>query len=409
MNVDWASRFFVKVCLCIVCFIGGSADLAWSQDKASLQRKRDAIQSRIATAEKLLNQTASNKQDALLQLQLINERMYLREQLIRHHETEIQLLEQSIYSTDSEIRSMEGHIAALKDEYARMIQAAYKQSLNQNTWMYLFAAEDFAQAVIRFQLLQSYSTIRKEHVEQIEQSQIELTGNRQSLELKRKELESILNEVRAERDLLLDDQKSRGALIETLKGEESRLKSEVAKAEEEKKRLNEAIRKIIEEELRAERESSKGEYALTPEGRIVSEAFEKNKSSLPWPVVRGIVTSGFGRQAHPTLPGITIDNNGIDISTEPGSAVLSIFKGTVSSVFSIPGAGQTVILSHGAFRSVYSNLENATISKGDLIEAGEIIGNVRIEKNRSTLHFEVWSVQGNTQAPQNPTQWLIRK
>lgn len=392
-----------------MCFIGGSADLAWSQDKASLQRKRDAIQSRIATAEKLLNQTASNKQDALLQLQLINERMYLREQLIRHHETEIQLLEQSIYSTDSEIRSMEGHIAALKDEYARMIQAAYKQSLNQNTWMYLFAAEDFAQAVIRFQLLQSYSTIRKEHVEQIEQSQIELTGNRQSLELKRKELESILNEVRAERDLLLDDQKSRGALIETLKGEESRLKSEVAKAEEEKKRLNEAIRKIIEEELRAERESSKGEYALTPEGRIVSEAFEKNKSSLPWPVVRGIVTSGFGRQAHPTLPGITIDNNGIDISTEPGSAVLSIFKGTVSSVFSIPGAGQTVILSHGAFRSVYSNLENATISKGDLIEAGEIIGNVRIEKNRSTLHFEVWSVQGNTQAPQNPTQWLIRK
>jgi len=389
--------------------MGGSAELAWSQDKASLQRKRDAIQSRIATAEKLLSQTASNKQDALLQLQLINERMYLREQLIRHHETEIQLLEQSIYSADSEIRSMEGHIAALKDEYARMIQAAYKQSLNQNTWMYLFAAEDFSQAVIRFQLLQSYSTIRKEHVAQIEQSQVELAGNRQSLELKRKELESMLNEVRAERDLLMDDQKSRGVLIETLKGEESRLKSEVAKAEEEKKRLNEAIRKIIEEELRAERESSKGEYALTPEGRIVSEAFEKNKSTLPWPVVRGIVTSGFGRQAHPTLPGITIDNNGIDISTEPGSAVLSIFKGTVSSVFAIPGAGQTVILSHGAFRSVYSNLESASIAKGDIIEAGEIIGTVRVEDNRSTLHFEVWSVQGNTQAPQNPTHWLIRK
>lgn len=381
---------------------------AGAQNKADLQRERDAIQAKIATTEKLLNQTASNKQDALVQLRLVNERMRLREQLIRNHQSDIRAIERSMNNADSEIRSLEGHIAAMKDEYARMIQAAYKHALGQNPWMYVFAAEDFTQAVIRFQMLQSYSTLRKEQVEQIQQSQLELAENRKSLEDKRAELEAALADVRQERNRLDSDRAQRQALVESLKGEESRLRAEVQKAQAEKQRLNDAIRRIIEAELKAERESTAGEFALTPEGKIVSAAFERNRATLPWPVVRGVLTGKFGRQNHPTLPGITIDNNGIDISTEAGSSVLAVFGGTVSSTFEIPGAGWTVILSHGAFRTVYSNLESASIQKGMPVEAGEKIGRVRTNNGQSILHFEVWRVQGNNQTPQDPAQWLVR-
>ena len=384
------------------------AATAGAQNKADLQRERDAIQAKIATTEKLLNQTASNKQDALGQLRLVNERMRLREQLIRNHQSDIRAIERSMNNADSEIRSLEGHIAAMKDEYARMIQAAYKHALGQNPWMYVFAAEDFTQAVIRFQMLQSYSTLRKEQVEQIQQSQLELAENRKSLEDKRAELEAALADVRQERNRLDSDRAQRQALVESLKGEESRLRAEVQKAQAEKQRLNDAIRRIIEAELKAERESTAGEFALTPEGKIVSAAFERNRSTLPWPVVRGVLTGKFGRQNHPTLPGITIDNNGIDISTEAGSSVLAVFGGTVSSTFEIPGAGWTVILSHGAFRTVYSNLESASIQKGMPVEAGEKIGRVRTNNGQSILHFEVWRVQGNNQTPQDPAQWLVR-
>jgi septal ring factor EnvC (AmiA/AmiB activator) len=384
------------------------AGTAWGQNKASLQRERDAIEAKIATTEKLLNQTASSKQDAVAQLRLINERMNLREQLIRHHESEIRSLQRSMSNTDSEIRSLEGHIAALKDEYGRMIQAAFKQSLSQNPWMYLFAAEDFTQAVIRFQLLQSYSTLRKEHVEQIESSQVVLAENRQSMESKRAEREDVLAVVRQERNRLIGDQKKRKELVASLKGEESKLRAEVQRAQEEKKRLNAAIREIIEAELAAERASSAGEFALTPEGKIVSAAFESNRSSLPWPVMRGVMTGKFGRQPHPSLPGITIDNNGIDISTETGSSVLAVFGGTVSSVFDIPGAGQTIILSHGAFRTVYSNLDSASIRKGDQIEAREKIGMIRTQNGQSILHFEVWRVESKSHTPQDPARWLVR-
>ena len=390
----------------MACLVLSSALCA--QNKAALQAQRDAIEKKLATTERLLREAASNKNDAMVSLRLIDERMALREQLIRHHRAEIRSIERSMTSTDSEIRTLEGHIAALKDEYARMIQAAHKQSLSQNPWLYLFSAADFTQASIRFRMLQSYSSLRKEHVTQIESAQVNLSDNRNNLVNEKSSLELALRDVRNERNALAKDRKKRSEIVQDLKGKESSLRAEVKKSKAEQKRLNESIRKIIESELAAERASSAGEFALTPEGKIVSAAFESNRASLPWPVLRGVITGKFGKQSHPTLPGITFENNGIDISTEKTSAVLAIFAGTVSSVFPIPGAGQTVILSHGAFRTVYSNLEGVQLKKGDRIEAREKIGSVRPNKNQNVLHFEVWKVTGNSQTPQNPSTWLVK-
>lgn len=389
------------------------AGLLWSstlcaQSKADLQAQRDALEKKLATTERLLSEAASNKNDALVSLRLIDKRMALREQLIRHHRAEIRSIERSMTSTDSEIRTLEGHIAALKDEYARMIQAAHKQSLAQNPWLYLFSAADFTQASIRFRMLQSYSSLRKEHVAQIESAQVHLSDNRNNLVNEKSSMEIALNDVRNERNALAKDRKKRSEIVQDLKGRESTLRAEVKKSKAEQKRLNASIRKIIESELAAERASSEGEFALTPEGKIVSAAFESNRASLPWPVLRGVITGKFGKQSHPTLPGITFENNGIDISTEKTSSVLAIFAGSVSSVFPIPGAGQTVILSHGAFRTVYSNLEGVQLKKGDRIEAREKIGSVRPNNNQNVLHFEVWKVTGNSQTPQNPSTWLVK-
>lgn len=389
------------------------AGLLWSstlcaQSKAALQAQRDALEKKLATTERLLSEAASNKNDALVSLRLIDKRMALREQLIRHHRAEIRSIERSMTSTDSEIRTLEGHIAALKDEYARMIQAAHKQSLAQNPWLYLFSAADFTQASIRFRMLQSYSSLRKEHVAQIESAQVHLSDNRNNLVNEKSSMEIALSDVRNERNALAKDRKKRSEIVQDLKGRESTLRAEVKKSKAEQKRLNASIRKIIESELAAERASSEGEFALTPEGKIVSAAFESNRASLPWPVLRGVITGKFGKQSHPTLPGITFENNGIDISTEKTSSVLAIFAGSVSSVFPIPGAGQTVILSHGAFRTVYSNLEGVQLKKGDRIEAREKIGSVRPNNNQNVLHFEVWKVTGNSQTPQNPSTWLVK-
>lgn len=395
----------------IACLVMGWAGRSWAQaDKAVLQKERDRITQQLKTTENLLNQAKQSRNDASQQVSLLNKKIELREKLVTHHEASIRSLERSMRGTDTEIRTLEGHVAALKDEYARMIQQAYRMKLSTNPLLFVFAADDFNQAAMRFRLVQSYSTIRKEQVGQIESAQIELSEVRMTLSEEREDVEQALIEQRAERDALKADKSERTVLVDQLKKEEKRLRKAQKAQEKERQRLSDEIKRIIEAELAAERASAAGEFALTPEGKIVSEAFEKNQRSLPWPVMRGVVTQSFGRQPHPTLSGITIENNGIDITTEAGNRALSIFQGTVSSVFNLPGAGTSVIITHGAYRSVYTNLTNCAVKKGDLVDVGTFLGNVaQTSGANSILHFEVWKVVGSDRTPVDPKKWLTSR
>ena len=399
------------VLLCLTLWMGLAGGV-WAQtdDKAALQKERDRITQQLKTTENLLNQAKRSRNDASQQVRLLNKKIELREKLVRHHQATIRSLERSMRGTDSEIRTLEGHVAALKDEYARMVQQAYRMKLSTNPLLFVFAADDFSQAAMRFRLVQSYTTIRKEQVEQIEGAQVELAEVRVTLNEERAGVEQALAEQRAERDALQADKQERTALVDQLQDEEKRLRKAQKAQEKERQRLSDEIKRIIEAELAAERASAAGEFALTPEGKIVSEAFEKNQRTLPWPVMRGVVTQGFGRQPHPTLSGITIENNGIDITTEAGNRALSIFQGTVSSVFNLPGAGTSVIITHGAYRSVYTNLANCPVKKGDAVDVGTFLGNVGgASGDNSVLHFEVWKVVGSDRTPVDPRKWLTAR
>ena len=144
---------------------------------------------------------------------------------------------------DTEIRTLEGHIGALKDEYARMIRQAYRLSLGQNSLMYLFAAEDFTQAVLRFRMLQSYSTLRKRQVSSIETAQVRLHDTRTALATEREEVAAVLANIEKEKAALVRDRSSRAALVDKLKGEEGRLRNEQKRVENERKKLNDAIKR----------------------------------------------------------------------------------------------------------------------------------------------------------------------
>lgn len=389
--------------------VGGAV---WGQtsDKASLQKERDRITKQLATTQALLTQAQSNRSDAAAKVSLLNKQIQLREKLVRHHQASIRSLERSMRGTDTEIRTLEGHVAALKDEYARMVQQAYRMKLSTNPLLFVFAAEDFSQAALRFRLVQSYTEVRKDQVAQIEGAQVDLAEQRVVLNEEKAAVESALAEQQAERDALQRDQSKRTALVNELKAEESRLRKAQKAQEKERQRLSDEIRRIIEAELEAERASAAGEFALTPAGKIVSEAFEKNQRSLPWPVMRGVVTQGFGRQPHPTLQGIKIDNNGVDITTEAGNRVLAIFEGTVSSVFNLPGAGTSIIINHGAYRTVYSNLAQCPVTKGDVVDLGTFLGTVRGGAGENAvLHFEVWKIAGDNRTPQDPRAWLTKR
>jgi septal ring factor EnvC (AmiA/AmiB activator) len=223
----------------------------------------------------------------------------------------------------------------------------------------------------------------------------------------------------AETRNLTVDKGDRQAVLDGLKQEEGRLRMSLHRQEQQRKELAAAIRKAIEAEVAksnkaksaASKTSTGGkmEFTLTPEAKELNADFEKNKGKLPWPVDKGTITSGFGKQPHPVLRGITIENNGLDIGCEPGASVRAIFRGEVSSVIVIPGAGKAVMLSHGAYRTVYSNLRDVLVSKGDKVDTKQAVGVVMTEDGTSTAHIEIWKIDkdGNLQKV-DPAAWIFQ-
>ena len=394
------------VVMAFLCGVGLYSLQAQTQDKDALTAKKEKIEAQLATTSRLIGEAKKNRNAVNSQMTLINRQIELRERLIRHHQSSIRILEKSVLKADTEIRSLEGHIEGLKEEYAMMIQQAYRMQLANNPLMFVFAAEDFSQAALRFRMLQSYAEVRKRQALEIADAQTSLTTSKELLSTEKTSVLVALEDQESERDALNGDRKERAKLVSEIKGEEARLGETLKAQEKEYKRLSNEIKRIIEAEIEAERASAAGEYALTPAGKIISEEFEKNKSRFPWPVARGVVTKEFGRHKHPTIAGITVESNGIDITTEQGTKVFSIFGGTVSSVFSFPGAGETVIITHGGYRTVYSNLESLEVSKGDVIARATRLGKAWTGPKGTTVHFEIWKISGSERSPKDPKSWL---
>jgi murein DD-endopeptidase MepM/ murein hydrolase activator NlpD len=146
---------------------------------------------------------------------------------------------------------------------------------------------------------------------------------------------------------------------------------------------------------------------LTPEEKLISDNFQGNKGKLPWPTERGVVTSRFGKHQHAVLKQVTVQNDGIDISTVQGAEARALFDGVVSKVVAILGANYTVIIRHGNFLTVYQNLINVRVKPGEEVSVKQILGTIFTEEdtNSTLLHIEIWKELNK----QNPEDWLSSK
>jgi len=214
--------------------------------------------------------------------------------------------------------------------------------------------------------------------------------------------------------LLAGEKQQQKLTVNALSEKEKGLKKELRQKEKDAKSLERAIQRIIEEEIRKAREAAQANnnkgsfeaFSLTPEAKALSDNFTSNKGKLPWPVERGLIVSPFGEQPHPVLPGIKIKNDGIDIATESGSIARACFEGTVSGIIVIPGAGRAVIVRHGDYLTVYSNLDEVYVTNGQTVSTKELIGTVRTDgtDGQTILQFQLW--KGTTK--QDPKPWLFK-
>lgn len=384
-----------------------------AQSKSELEKKKKQLQKEISYTNKLLKATKKDKALSLDELLKINRKVESRKGLIKTMQLEISIISEQISTKKQTILTLQTELETLKQEYAKMIYYAFKNRNAYDKIMFVFAAQDFNQAYKRLKYIQQYSNYRQNQAKAIVDTKEAIEGKIQELEEVVQEKFALKSLEEQEKERLYLEKQQQENIVNKLQTKEQQLKNELKKKEQAAKKLQRAIQKIIEEEIRKAREaakksgnSSKG-FPLTPEALKLSNSFASNKGKLPWPCLEGVITGKYGQHPHPVLKGIQVNNNGIDISTTKGAKARAIFDGVVSSVAIIPGEGKVVMIRHGEYLSVYSYLNSVEVQKGDKIVTKQQLGTLIGSSGKTTtnVHLEIW--KGMTKL--NPEYWIYRK
>jgi len=386
---------------------------AQKQTKKDLENKKKQLQQEIDDTNQLLAETKKNKKLSLNQLVMLNKKISAREELIATINGQISVLNKQIRENNESINGLQKDLSKLKKEYAQMIYYAYKNQDAYSRLMFVFAAKDFEQAYMRLKYLQQYSDYRHKQAELITSTKKHLNEKVQELESKKSDQRVLLGNEEVEKQNLTSEKTEKEQVFSGLQQQESKLKQDLEKKKKDAQKLQQAIQRIIEKELEKAQKAAATEnkpkplkLVLTPESQELSNSFASNKSKLPWPVAKGVISEHFGVHPHPLMKDVDINNNGIDISTNNGSLTRCVFDGEVTGVVNIPGSGQFILIRHGEFLTVYANLKDVYVKTGDKVKTKQNIGSILLDEDdsKTVMHFEVW--RGQTKL--DPEDWLFK-
>jgi septal ring factor EnvC (AmiA/AmiB activator) len=375
-----------------------------AQSRSELEKERAAIQKEIEDVKRSLDETHKNKRETLGQLALLQRRLKLRESAIRNINDQINVIQGDMNESWREILKLRRELDTLRIQYAESIVFAYKNRSNYDFLNFIFSATSFNDAIKRIQYLKSYRAYREERAENIRRTQDLLQSKIDGLKVTRLEKDEALKKQNKERSILEDEKKEKDAVVYRLKSQEKELKKEMAAKQKQDQKLANAIAAAIKRARDAAIKEAKAKNATAAEKPATKPAesgsegvaslntiksgsktvfssdadmhlsgnFEKNKGHLPWPV-SGTVSMAFG--PHEYIKGIIHNNQGVTIDVSAGAAVKAVFEGVVSSVFNV-GDVNAVIIRHGKYFTTYSNLSTVSVSKGEQVKTGQIIGRV---------------------------------
>ncbi|MDH4471433.1 MAG: peptidoglycan DD-metalloendopeptidase family protein [Fluviicola sp.] len=414
--------------------------MATGQKKSDqLQAEQNKLEKKLSTTKNLLEKVKSGTQNSMNELKLIDNQVKFREELVQNFDNQIRGADLTISSKDSEVKALQSKLERLKAQYKKLLLYAYKHRNRYGKMMYVFSASNYFEAVKRNSYLKRIGEIQEKQFRIIRQNQGAIKTEITTIRSEKTKKERLLSEKIVEKEKILKDKEQKQKALDNLRKDEKKLMAELKKAEKQKDELKRRIKQAIEKEIadaeaKAKKEAkktesggskktetnsgssssgtttAKKEVALTEtkESMAMGKNFESNRGKLPWPVAKGTITEGYGKNPHPTMANVYTNNNGIDIGAPKNAQVRAVFEGEVTSVLNIPGAGKVVIIKHGNYRTVYSNLQDTYVSVGSKVTTKQTIGSLLPdgEGSLSTSHFEIHQIVDGALVKMNPTLWL---
>ena len=379
----------------------------YQERQKQLEAQKISIKKEIQQINNLINDSRQKSRGLADQLEDIQLKISVRDRLIRINISQVNNLNNIISNQNERIADLEVDLKKLKDEYSKIVYSSYKKRSSEMKLMFLFASDNINQAFRRFQYFKQYSKYRKEQANKIVSLQEEISNNIDSLDKRKIEKQNVVKENQSVRQTLNQDRIQQNNLYNNLLKDQKNYAVEIQEKEKQARLIDNEIQKLIRLAIaESNNNNNSSNFALTPEGRLISSNFQSNKGRLPWPVREGVITRRFGTQPHPVVRTTTINSNGISIATSANSIAYSVFEGEVLSVYGFSGGNPGVLIRHGKYISNYQNLSSIFVKKGDKVMANDEIGIVFTNEStgKTVLKFNIF----NELKPENPTIWLAR-
>lgn len=375
--------------------------IAYSQSIEAIKKKNEKTEKEIAYLNKLLDNARNDQSATIQKITIINKKIEKGKEMIQSLTKEIEYIESRINDNEHVKSNLEADKKQMLDFYAKMVYETWKKRNTSDKLVYIFSASSFSQAYARYKYFEQVQDYSKRQLKQIEQTNDSLTTINTQLAKLIAQKNAAQSKIFAQNNELIKEQNQANKYVGELKKKEKELVRKLNTEIKNRERFKKELEKLI--AAQAKKSGSKNSnYKLTPEEKLISDDFAKNKGRLPWPVEQGFVSEKFGINIHPVFKQVKLNNAGITITTSRNADVRAVFKGVVTEIMFIPGDNNVVIVRHGNYLTVYSNLVEIFIKKGDTVNVKQRIGKLASSGENSTLNFQVWKDKDNM----DPQLWL---
>lgn len=385
---------------------------AQTEEQKALEARRENLQKEIAEINRLLFAEKKERGSVLDQMEALDRKIKVRQQLIDVTNEQSNLLSKRINTNISEISELRDKLKTLKEDYGTMIQKSYQNRSKQSRLMFLLSSENFLQAFKRFQYMKQYADYRREQGKQIMVKTDTLTQLNKELATQRKEKDKLISENQKAKAQMMGEMKDQKALLGSIRKNESKYAAAIKQKKTEAKKVEQQIDKLIRDAIASANKStgkkglSASKFVLTPEATLVANSFSASKGKLIWPVEKGIKSQGFGVYSDAVYPGIKHESNGVIITTDEGAKARAIFKGEVIAIMAVPGGNKGVSIKHGNYISTYYNLSDLFVKKGDKVAAKTELGTIYTNRFNGQTRLKFYLYQDTSKL--NPEDWVYQ-
>lgn len=410
------------------------------RDISKVKQEQQATKKEIKETSKKITVNTRETQKQLSRLSTLSGEIAAAGQEIDRMQGDVDSIDSSISVVNDSITHISARMDSLKAGYVRQLRKVQSSRGAMNTLSFLFSSESFAKAWQRLRYLRQFGKWRRHRAEELQLMKDSLADRRLRLDTLRHDRRTAIARLSLAQKQLQTKREETDRIVLSLKSEGASLKALLKEKERKAKALDSELDKLIAEEQRREEQRRKEEQrkaeaqrkasaskttapakketasaggakteapvATAAADRALTGSFESNKGQLLFPVAgKYRVVRGFGRQKHPELEHVETDNSGIDVEAVGGGTARAVFEGRVSEIFKQPGYNTIVMVRHGNFLTIYANLSDISVKKGDTVKAGQTIGTIYPdpeEDGRSILHFELRKERTKL----NPLQWV---